>query len=324
MTTVEIDQIHNPEFSVRDRMETLIRLKQKEIAAALEVIDDNKFFVDEWTREDGKGGGITMVLQDGKVFEKGGVNISIINGKLPPAAVERMKVNHKNLKPSEDGSINYSVCGLSLIIHPRNPHAPTVHANYRYFETKDPKTGEKDTWWFGGGSDLTPSYLYEDDAKLFHQCHKEALDLYDVELYPKYKKWCDEYFYIKHREESRGIGGIFFDDFDFKPADEILHIVDSCFLAFFLSYIPIVNKRINTPFTDQQKNWQQVRRGRYVEFNLVIDRGTQFGLQTPGARIESILLSLPMTASWLYQHHPEPGSEEDKLIQVLKNPKDWA
>ncbi|WEJ96670.1 Multidrug resistance protein [Yamadazyma tenuis] len=309
---------------VRDRMEELIRFKQKQIAAALQALEPQKtFHVDEWDREDGKGGGVTMVLQDGKVIEKAGIGISIIHGVLPPAAVARMKVNHKNLKAAVDGTIEFKVCGLSMIVHCTNPHAPTVHLNYRYFQTSDPETGKSDAWWFGGGADLTPTYLYEDDAKLFHQCHKDALDKFDVSLYPKYKSWCDEYFYIKHRNEARGIGGIFFDDVDIKSADELLLMVNECLGAFLAAYIPILARRIHTPFTDAEKHWQQVRRGRYVEFNLVIDRGTQFGLQTPGARIESILMSLPLNATWIYDHHPEPGSREEQLVEVLKNPKQW-
>lgn len=236
-----------------------------------------------------------------------------------------MKADHANLKGSDDdGSVNFFACGLSLVIHPINPHAPTTHANYRYFETSDPVSGETQAWWFGGGADLTPSYLYEEDAKHFHQVHKDTLDKYDKELYPKYKKWCDEYFFIKHRNETRGIGGIFFDDLDSKPADDILRIIESSFDAFLAAYVPIVEKRKDTPYTPEQKQWQQIRRGRYVEFNLVLDRGTQFGLQTPGSRVESILMSLPATASWVYDHHPEAGSEEEKLIKVLQNPVEWV
>lgn len=316
-------KLKDTSIPVRDRMEALIRFKQKQITAAIESIENDKFRIDEWSREDGTGGGVTMVLQEGKVIEKAGVLISIIDGVLPPPAVQRMKVNHKNLKAAADGTVKFQVCGLSLIIHPTNPHAPTVHLNYRYFQTKHPDTGETDTWWFGGGSDLTPCYLYEEDAKHFHQCHKTALDKFDTNLYSEYKKWCDEYFYIKHREEARGIGGIFFDDFDSKDPNELLLLVDSCLNAFLEAYIPILTRRISMPYTDHEKKWQQIRRGRYVEFNLVIDRGTQFGLQTPGARIESILMSLPATASWLYDHKPEAGSREEELLTVLKSPKEW-
>lgn len=316
--------IHDTTKPIRERMEALIRQKQAEITAGLEAIDEVTFHVDEWERANG-GGGRTMVLLNGKTFEKGGVNISVVHGVLPPAAVTRMRANHGNLKGgSTDGSVTFFACGLSLVIHPHNPHAPTTHANYRYFETSDPATGEIQNWWFGGGCDLTPSYLYDEDARHFHLQHKQALDKYDAELYPRWKKWCDEYFYIKHREETRGIGGIFFDDYDEKSPDEILRIVESCFDAFLPSYVPLVVKRRDQEFTDAQKQWQQVRRGRYVEFNLVYDRGTQFGLQTPGSRVESILMSLPQTATWLYDHHPEEGTEEARLEKVLKSPIEWV
>jgi coproporphyrinogen III oxidase len=306
-------------------MEALVRLKQQEITQGIASLDSVDFHTDTWERGDKGGGGQSMVLQNGTTFEKGGVNISVVHGKLPKEAVARMKADHANLQSkAEDGSVNFFACGLSLVIHPHNPHAPTTHLNYRYFETSDEATGQPTGWWFGGGADLTPSYLYEEDAKHFHLQHKNALDKYDTTLYPKYKKWCDEYFFIKHRNETRGIGGIFFDDFDDRPADEILKIVESCFDAFLPAYLPLVEKRKDQPFTEEQRQWQQIRRGRYVEFNLVLDRGTKFGLQTPGSRIESILMSLPATASWVYDHHPEEGSEEAKLLAVLQNPVDWV
>lgn len=313
-----------PNAPIRERMEQLIRQKQKEITQGLETLEPNgiKFQPDEWSRGEDLGGGISMVLENGDTFEKGGVNISIVYGKLPPAAVDRMRADHKNLKTLDDGFVPFYACGLSMVIHPTNPHAPTTHLNYRYFETSNPD-GTPQTWWFGGGADLTPSYLYEEDAKLFHQQHKLALDKHDVTLYPKYKKWCDEYFYIKHRQETRGIGGIFFDDFDDRNPEEILKIVEDCFDAFLPSYVPTIAKRKDQPFTEEEKQWQQIRRGRYVEFNLVLDRGTQFGLQTPGSRVESILMSLPTTASWKYNHHPPKGSREDQLLEVLKNPVEW-
>ena len=192
---VTTEQIHDTSFPIRERMEALIRLKQQQITDAIAELDTVKFHTDTWLRGDNGGGGQSMVLQNGTTFEKGGVNISIVHGKLPPQAVERMRADHSNLKgSSKDGSVNFFACGLSLVIHPINPHAPTTHANYRYFETSDPETNEIQTWWFGGGADLTPSYLYEEDAKWFHQQHKDALDKFDPELYPKYKKWCDEYF----------------------------------------------------------------------------------------------------------------------------------
>ncbi|KAH3674180.1 hypothetical protein WICMUC_003422 [Wickerhamomyces mucosus] len=313
-----------PNAPIREKMEALVRQKQKEITAGLEALEPTaRFRPDEWSRGDGQGGGISCVLENGETFEKGGVNISIVYGKLPPKAVDRMRADHKNLKTLDDGFVPFYACGLSMVIHPNNPHAPTTHLNYRYFETWNPD-GTPQTWWFGGGADLTPSYLYEEDAKLFHQEHKNALDKHDKSLYPKYKKWCDEYFLIKHRNETRGIGGIFFDDFDDRDPNEILSIVENCFDAFLPSYVPTIVKRKDQPFTEEEKNWQQLRRGRYVEFNLVLDRGTQFGLQTPGSRVESILMSLPSTASWAYNHQPEEGSREAALLKVLKNPVDWV
>ncbi|ODV84470.1 hypothetical protein CANARDRAFT_8457 [[Candida] arabinofermentans NRRL YB-2248] len=317
----------NSSEPIRVQMERLIRKMQVEIVKGLEDLETSglKFRTDEWSRGEKQGGGKSMILQDGKTFEKAGVNISIVNGLLPPQAIEKMKNDHKNIKTNkENGSVKFFACGLSLVIHPINPHAPTTHLNYRYFEIMNDDPDETtQTWWFGGGSDLTPSYLYEEDCKLFHSKHKEALDEYDTSLYPRFKKWCDEYFYIPHRLETRGIGGIFFDDFDeFEPI-QCLKMVESCFNAFLPAYLPLVSKRMNTEYTDEEKQWQQVRRGRYVEFNLVYDRGTKFGLQTPGSRIESILMSLPLTATWMYDHHPKEGSREEELIKVLKNPIEW-
>ncbi|CAI8505688.1 unnamed protein product [Hanseniaspora opuntiae] len=210
-----------------------------------------------------------------------------------------------------------------MVIHPKNPHCPTTHLNYRYFETWDAE-GNPQAWWFGGGADLTPYYLYEEDATNFHLQHKLALDKHDPALYPKYKEWCDEYFFIKHRNEMRGIGGIFFDDKDDKDPQDILKMVEDCFDAFLPAYVPIIAKRKNTEFTEEEKKWQLIRRGRYVEFNLIYDRGTQFGLRTPGSRVESILMSLPEYASWVYCHEPEEGSREAKLIEATKNPKKWV
>jgi len=305
-------------------MESLIRQKQQEIIKGLESLEPNaKFFADSWSRGEAQGGGTSCIIQNGEVFEKGGVNISVVYGSLPPNAITRMKVDHKNLKIPENGNIPFYACGLSMVIHPVNPHAPTTHLNYRYFETWN-EDGTPQTWWFGGGADLTPNYLYIEDAKLFHQQHKLALDKHDENLYPKFKKWCDDYFYIKHRNETRGIGGIFFDDFDDRSPMEILNIISDCFDAFLPAYLPIINKRKNLSYTPEEKNWQQLRRGRYVEFNLVLDRGTQFGLHTPGSRVESILMSLPATASWAYNYHPEEGSREAELEAVLRNPIDWV
>jgi len=213
---------------------------------------------------------------------------------------------------------------LSLVLHPVNPMAPTVHLNYRYFETAN-KDGSTNAWWFGGGTDLTPSYLFDEDVIHFHRGIKEACDAHDKDYYSRFKKWCDEYFYVKHRQETRGVGGIFFDDLDDTEKDQesLFAFVQSCLGAFLPSYLPIIQKRKEMPYTEKEKQWQQLRRGRYVEFNLVHDRGTAFGLNTPGARIESILMSLPLTARWQYQHEPEKGSREERLVNVLKKPVEW-
>ncbi|KAI5818927.1 coproporphyrinogen iii oxidase-like protein [Pyronema omphalodes] len=306
---------------MRLRMEAMIRQKQKEIVDALEKIDGQKFIVDAWARESG-GGGVSCVLQDGNVFEKAGVNISIVYGALPPAAVQSMRAHHKSFDPSDD-KVNFFAAGLSMVLHPKNPMAPTVHLNYRYFETMS-EDGSPKSWWFGGGTDLTPSYLFDEDAIHFHRTLKEACDRHDPDYYPRFKKWCDNYFYVKHRNESRGIGGIFFDDLEDKDPEQLLSFVTDCLDSFIPSYIPILEKRKDLPFTQDEKDWQQLRRGRYVEFNLVHDRGTKFGLNTPHARIESILMSLPLTARWQYMHEPEKGTREYRMLEVLKNPREWV
>jgi coproporphyrinogen III oxidase len=312
-----------PSSPMRLRMEAFIKENQKQIIAALEQIDGHKFIVDEWTRPSG-GGGTSCVLQDGAVFEKAGVNTSVVYGKLPRAAVERMRADHKAL-PLGVETLDYFAAGLSIVVHPKNPMAPTVHLNYRYFETADAQ-GRSDAWWFGGGSDLTPSYLFDEDAVHFHSMLKTACEKHDRGYYPRFKKWCDEYFRNTHRGESRGVGGIFFDDLDGaeKDREELFSFVQSCLAAFLPSYLPIINRRKDMPYTEKEKQWQQIRRGRYVEFNLVHDRGTAFGLNTPNARVESILMSLPLTARWQYMHQPEKGSREERMVKVLQEPVEWA
>ncbi|KAG7813568.1 hypothetical protein KL921_001114 [Ogataea angusta] len=311
----------DPALPIRVQMERLVKQKQLEITSGLESLDSVSFRADEWERGESGGGGRSMVLQNGKTFEKGGVNVSVVHGVLPPQAIEKMKADHKNIKTSAGGSVQFFACGLSLVIHPWNPHAPTTHLNYRYFEIMN-EDGSPQTWWFGGGADLTPSYIYDEDCINFHQQHKAALDKFRPDLYPRFKKWCDEYFFIPHRNETRGIGGIFFDDFDELPPQQCLEMAESCFNAFLPAYLPLVERRKDTPYTEVQKEWQQIRRGRYVEFNLVYDRGTKFGLQTPGSRTESILMSLPLTAKWMYDHQA-PGPEEQRLLEVVQKPVEW-
>ncbi|ODQ55595.1 Coproporphyrinogen oxidase [Saitoella complicata NRRL Y-17804] len=306
---------------MRLRMEQFIKEKQQEICKALEDIDGNKFRVDSWKRPEG-GEGISCILQDGNVFEKAGVNISVVYGKLPPAAVAAMRENHKGLEATDE-PLPFFAAGISLVVHPHNPMAPTVHLNYRYFEIEN-QDGTPRAWWFGGGSDLTPSYLFDEDAIHFHKTMKNACDKHDRRYYPDFKKWCDKYFYIKHRQETRGVGGIFFDDLEDKTPDELFSFIRSCANAFLPSYLPLIERRKDMSYTPDEKIFQQVRRGRYVEFNLVYDRGTQFGLNTPGARVESILMSLPLTSRWEYMHVPKLGSREERLMEVLRKPKAWV
>nr|CAG4646192.1 EOG090X04L5 [Macrothrix elegans] len=268
---------------MRTKMELLIMKIQADFCRALENEEvDKKFLVDRWTRSEG-GGGVTCVLQEGKTFEKAGVNVSVVHGTLPAEAVAQMKARGKEMGGGmgKGKELPFFAAGISSVIHPRNPHVPTVHFNYRYFEvTKE--NGEK-LWWFGGGTDLTPYYLVEEDVRYFHSVLKEACDKHHSSYYSKFKKWCDDYFCVTHR----------------------------------------VAKHKNDKFTEAQRDWQLLRRGRYVEFNLVYDRGTKFGLYTPGARIESILMSLPVYAKWEYMHSPPTGTPEAKLTEILKNPKDW-
>ncbi len=300
---------------MRQSMIDMVHAIQDEICEALRSIDGVDYRQDEWTREEG-GGGRSRVFSGGNVFEKAGVNVSVVHGTLSPQAAQTMGGGHE----LQGKDLDFFATGISLVLHPHNPMAPTVHANYRYFERGEGK--KEGSWWFGGGADLTPSYLFEEDAKHFHQVLKNACDNHKVADYPAYKKWCDDYFHIKHRGERRGLGGIFFDDLNSASKEECFQFVSECAQSFLPSYLPLLEKRMNLPFTDEQKQWQQLRRGRYVEFNLVYDRGTKFGLTTNG-RIESILMSLPLTSRWEYCHEVAQGSQEDRLLQVLKKPRDW-
>ncbi len=300
---------------MRQKFLTYIEELQDQITSKLEEVDGKATFrEDKWEREEG-GGGRTRVIENGNVFEKGGVNISAVHGPLAPAMQKYFKV----------GDVDFFACGLSLVIHPKNPMVPTVHANWRYFEMYD-KNGKTIDQWFGGGQDLTPYYLFEEDAIHFHQVSKKACDVHDPEFYPDYKKKCDEYFWNSHRDEARGIGGLFFDYLkadDQRTIEDWYNFVTEVGNSFLEAYVPIVEKRKNLPYSEENRNWQEVRRGRYVEFNLVHDKGTLFGLKTNG-RIESILMSLPPHVQWVYDHHPEPGSEEEKLLKVLRKPVNWV
>tara|TARA_R110002111_G_scaffold3128_2_gene20113 strand:+ start:2738 stop:3640 length:903 start_codon:yes stop_codon:yes gene_type:complete len=299
---------------LKDTFFKYIHELQDTITSKLEAVDGKATFQEDiWKRTEG-GGGRTRVIENGAVFEKGGVNISGVHGKLPDSMQKYFGV--------EDA--NFFACGLSLVLHPKNPMVPTVHANWRYFEMYD-QDGTLVDQWFGGGQDLTPYYLFEEDAKHFHQTCKTACDKHNSEFYPKYKARCDEYFWNSHRNEARGVGGLFFDyckasnDMTMQNWYDFVTEVGDIFLE---AYVPIVEKRKNIDYTKVQRDWQEIRRGRYVEFNLVHDKGTLFGLKTNG-RIESILMSLPPHVQWVYDHHPESGSEEEQLIKVLQSPKNW-
>lgn len=300
--------------TIKDTFFQYIHELQDTITSKLEAIDGRAAFQEDlWKRPEG-GGGRTRVIENGNVFEKGGVNISGVHGKLPESMQAYFGVR----------DANFFACGLSLVLHPKNPMVPTVHANWRYFEMYD-QEGHIVDQWFGGGQDLTPYYLFEEDAKHFHQTCKTACDKHHLEFYPKYKARCDEYFYNSHRNEARGIGGLFFDYC--KKTDDMnmqnwYNFVTEVGNSFLEAYVPIIEKRKHLEYTKSQRDWQEIRRGRYVEFNLVHDKGTLFGLKTNG-RIESILMSLPPHVQWVYDHHPKSGSDEEKLIKVLQYPIDW-
>lgn len=391
---------------IRKRMETYVKLLQRRLMDDVEAEENSirssnepkQFLVESWTRKEG-GEGTSCVLQDGKVFEKGGINVSVVYGNLPPRAIRQMSADHDGLidrvgykiegPDAEVDGLPFFATGISVVIHPKNPKSPTSHFNYRYFELMHPKTlkdgspnpryddNEPVAWWFGGGADLTPMYLYPEDAKHFHSVLKEAADSQDTAFFPAWKKWCDSYFMITHRGESRGVGGVFFDDLTLpswsqkkptfipledgssQPQSQLVstkqHDKESLFRAvramgdaFIPAYLPLVSKHKYDAFDDLNVEWQQLRRGRYAEFNLVYDRGTKFGLMTPGARIESILMSLPLQARWEYmdgttgtgrensaaaqlidaqKKKVNPESEmkaREEIQQVLENPVDWV
>lgn len=286
---------------------------QDNICKELEAIDgEAKFELDQWQREAG-GGGRTRVLNAGRVFEQGGVNFSEVSGdNMPPSATAN--------RPELAGR-SFRAMGVSLVIHPRNPYVPTSHANVRFFIAE--KDGEEPIWWFGGGYDLTPYYGDEDDVIHWHQTAKAACAPFGDDVYPRFKAWCDDYFYLKHRDERRGVGGLFFDDLNewgFERCFAFMQAVGNSYLP---AYLPIVQRRLDTPFGEQERDFQLYRRGRYVEFNLVYDRGTLFGLQS-GGRTESILMSLPPLVKWRYNWQPEPGSAEARLYTDFLLPREWV
>jgi len=284
---------------------------QDTLCTALEGEDSGKFQEDAWTRAEG-GGGRSRVLSDGAVFEKAGVGFSHVTGAALPAPATASRPQLAG-KP-------YHALGVSLVIHPRNPYVPTSHANVRFFAAGE---GESAVWWFGGGFDLTPYYGFEEDAIHWHRTARTACDPFGATVYPRFKQWCDEYFFLKHRHEARGIGGLFFDDFNETSFEHSFALMRSVGDAFLPAYLPLVQRRKATPAGERERNFQLYRRGRYVEFNLVWDRGTHFGLQS-GGRTESILMSLPPLAAWRYDWRPEPGTPEARLYEVFLPPRDWA
>lgn len=323
-----------PPTDSRERVSHFLKALQDEICHGLEVLDGAETFrQDAWEREEG-GGGRSRVIKGGDVFEQGGVNFSEVWGKtLPPSILTQ--------RPEAAGHEFYAT-GTSMVLHPRNPYIPTVHLNYRYFEAGP-------VWWFGGGLDLTPYYPFVEDVIHLHRTLKDACDKHHSEYYPAFKRWCDEYFYLRHRNETRGVGGVFFDYQDGRASklyhgpdpqgiaaaysdsvgvveprswESLFAFVQDCGRAFLPAYVPIAERRRNTEYGDRERQFQLYRRGRYVEFNLVYDRGTIFGLQTNG-RTESILMSLPPLVRWEYDYHPEPNTPESKLYEIFLKPQDW-
>jgi len=284
---------------------------QDSICDQLQNIDSKEFIEDSWVREAG-GGGRTRVLSQGSVIEKGGVNFSHVHGDQLPASATAHR--------PELAGRNFQAMGVSLVIHPHNPHVPTSHANVRFFVAE--KENEAPVWWFGGGFDLTPYYGVDEDCVHWHQVARDACEPFGENVYPRFKKWCDDYFYLKHRNEPRGIGGLFFDDLNEPDFDTSFALMRSIGDAYINAYLPIIQRRRDVPYGERERDFQLHRRGRYVEFNLVYDRGTLFGLQS-GGRTESILMSLPPEVRWSYDWQVEPGSAEARLYEHYLQPKDW-
>jgi coproporphyrinogen III oxidase len=305
------------QIGFRDRWIHFIQDLQDSICEALEKIDGSRYFIeDAWQRSENGGGGKSRIIENGQVFEKGGVNTSIVYGSVSDVMRTQLHI---------EGS-SWFACGLSLVLHPLNPFVPTVHANWRYFELYN-ESGNCVDRWFGGGTDLTPNYLFSEDANHFHTTLKQTLDQFGPELYRQYKKNCDLYFANHHRNgECRGIGGIFYDylrPVDDEDAERLFRFQKANGNAFLKAYLPILEKRKTMIYGEKEIQWQEIRRGRYVEFNLIHDRGTLFGLKTNG-RTESILMSLPPRARWIYNYQPTKGSAEDELLQTCLHPRDWT
>jgi coproporphyrinogen III oxidase len=299
------------DFEIASVKKFLLKL-QDNICQTLELVDGKSQFEEEsWERAEG-GGGRTRVIREGNVFEQGGVNFShVFGGKLPPSATAN--------RPELAGR-SFQALGVSLVIHPRNPMIPTSHANVRFFIAE--KEGADPVWWFGGGFDLTPFYPFDEDVLHWHQVAKDLCDPFGESVYPKYKEWCDDYFYLKHRGETRGVGGLFFDDLNEWGFDKSFEFMQAVGNGYLDAYVPVVERRKESPYTDTERDFQLYRRGRYVEFNLVYDRGTLFGLQS-GGRTESILMSMPPLARWAYNYQPPPGSKEANLTENYLVSRDW-
>lgn len=297
-----------------NQVKTYLLALQADICTQLEVLDGSASFIeDRWKKPSSQGNGLTKVLTNGKVFEQAGVNYSIVHGNDMPASATA-------LRPELTGR-RFSALGVSLVIHPRNPFVPTSHANVRFFIAE--KDNEDPIWWFGGGFDLTPYYGFDEDCVAWHQSAKDACEAFSKSAYSKYKKWCDDYFYMRHRDEQRGIGGLFFDDLNKGGFDKCFAFMQSVGNSYIKAYKPIVKKRKDTKYGNNERQFQLYRRGRYVEFNLIYDRGTLFGLQT-GGRTESILMSLPPLVRWEYQYKPEINTPEFKLYNHYLKPQDWV
>jgi coproporphyrinogen III oxidase len=318
---------------LRERIKKVFRQMFDNTCQTIEQLDGEKFIEQTWTRDQngiwmaGKSNEDTVyidrALLNGNFFEKIGVNYVAIKGNLPPGMTFQKSgaLSTGEADRITGDSTPYFATGTSFVIHPRNPMVPIAHVNYRYFQLGDGT--QPGYWWFGGGADLTPAYLFEEDAVHFHKVHKEACDKHNVSYYPRFKKWCDEYFYVSHRGESRGIGGIFFDHLNDRPVQELLAFVTDCTEAFVPAYIPIVERRKDMTFTEENKHWQRIVRGRYVEFILTSDRGARFGLASGMVNQQSVFNCMPPAASWTYDDQPALGSNEAMLREVLKNPREW-
>lgn len=306
----------------RQKVISHIKSLQHQITSSLEELEGQPFTHEQWQRPDGHGQGQVNIIQDGIVFEKGGVNYTEMDIPLSKSLATLMAERGKNIEDEHLSSYSLFAVGVSLVIHPKSPKIPTIHANYRYLEIT--LHGEVKDWWFAGGTDLTPYYLDEADCLNFHLGLKDACDFLSPDFYPKHKKECDDYFLIKHRKMRRGIGGIFFDDVNEFSPETLIEFQQRCGQALVKSYPEMVRKHVGEEYSKEQRRWQKIRRGHYVEFNIAYDRGTKFGLVTPDSNIEAILMPCPLKARWEYKYQVVQDSEEDRLVQVLKNPKEWV